>query len=59
MKCFICEKTHHEIMLMKLPLETIYERNHMQILGNVRPGEYMCLSCIGFQWDLLEQDQVS
>lgn len=38
-------------MLMKLPLEATYEENSLVILGNIRDNEYICLPCIGYQFD--------
>lgn len=51
MNCFICEKTKEEIVLLRLPLETIYDRVILEIIGNSVKGEYICLGCMGFQFD--------
>lgn len=51
MKCLNCLKSENEIMLMKLPVETTYEDVILVIMGNVIDDEYMCLSCIGYQFD--------
>jgi hypothetical protein len=51
MKCFICDRGVKEIMLMKLPVETAYENVWLHIVGNLKDQEYMCLPCIGFQFD--------
>lgn len=55
MNCFICDRNEREVMLVKLPVETSYDIHHMQIVGNMQPGEFICLPCMGFQFDLLER----
>lgn len=51
MKCLICERNENQVMLMKLPLEAIYENANLVIMGNVVENEFMCLPCIGVQFD--------
>ena len=51
MKCIICKRDENDIMMMKLPVEAIYESNFLEILGNCEDDEYICLSCIGCQFD--------
>jgi hypothetical protein len=57
MSCFICERTELEVMLMKVPVETMYEDKVLQIVGNVIESEFICLPCIGFQFDLLTRSE--
>lgn len=52
MKCFICERTEYEVMLLKLPVDTAYENALLEIIGNYSRNEYICLPCVGFQIDL-------
>lgn len=51
MNCFICERTKEEIVLLKLPLDTVYGNIALEIIGNLDSGEYICLGCMGFQFD--------
>jgi hypothetical protein len=51
MKCLICEKDETRIMLLKLPLDVIYENDWLEIVGNVKPDEYICIACVGYQFD--------
>jgi hypothetical protein len=51
MRCFICNRNENEVMIMRLPVETVYENVHLHIVGNVKDKEFMCLPCIGFQFD--------
>lgn len=37
--------------MIKLPVEITYGENELNILGNVSENEYMCLSCVGYQYD--------
>jgi hypothetical protein len=51
MKCFICERTEDEILLMKLPLDIKWGEIHIEIIGNAKPNEWVCLPCMGYQYD--------
>lgn len=53
MNCFICDKTEHEIVLVRLPFETSYQNVKMVIVGNCKHDENICLGCMGFQFDEL------
>lgn len=55
MKCFICEKNEKEVMLVSVPCDVSYDGISLEILGNVQPNEFICLPCIGFQWDEIER----
>jgi hypothetical protein len=52
MKCFICERDEYEVMLLKCPVDTAYESVQLNIIGNYSRNEYVCLPCVGFQFDL-------
>jgi hypothetical protein len=54
MNCFICERTKEDIVLLKLPLEAVFEKSYLEILGNLDDGEYICLGCMGYQFDEVE-----
>lgn len=56
MECFLCEKTMLEIMLLKCPVETVYDNVWIEIVGNAQPNEYICLGCVGEQIDIIEDD---
>lgn len=58
MECFICEREEHEVMLLRLPVDTVYEKVHIHIIGNYSQNEYVCLPCVGFQVDLEMRDIV-
>lgn len=51
MKCLICKRNEKQVLLIKLPVEITYEENELHILGNIKENEYMCLPCVGFQYD--------
>ena len=58
MKCFVCNRTERQVMLLKLPVETSYDGETLEIVGNVVPTEYICLPCVGFQYDEIELRKV-
>jgi hypothetical protein len=58
MECFLCERSMIEIMLLKLPLETVYDNVWIEIVGNAKPIEYICLGCVGEQIDRIEDGQL-
>lgn len=51
MNCFICERTHEELPLLRLPLEVIWEEALLEIVGNIEDQEYVCLVCMGYLVD--------
>jgi hypothetical protein len=52
MHCFICHKTEENVVLVELPVVTLFRNIHLEIMGNVLDhGEYICLPCIGFEFD--------
>lgn len=51
MNCIRCRRNAQEVMLFKLPLETKYSKVHMQVVGNCTPNEFMCLPCVGYEYD--------
>lgn len=51
MECFNCKRTEKKIMLLKLPLDTVYENAWLEIMGNAQPNEYVCLACVGYAFD--------
>ncbi len=57
MKCFICDKNRYDAMLLKLPLEISFLSSHLHFIGNANPNEYICLPCIGYQWDEAQEDE--
>lgn len=57
MKCFICGKNDKKVMLLEMPVEAVYDGVEMRIIGNANPNEFICLPCVGFQFDLLEREK--
>jgi hypothetical protein len=57
LKCFICERDEKRVLLVRLPVETAYEDDIIEIIGNFEPNEYICLPCLGFQFDLCERER--
>jgi hypothetical protein len=51
MKCFLCERDENEVLLVQLPVETLYKESFLYIIGNYVDKEYMCLPCIGYEID--------
>ncbi len=51
MICMNCERNKEEALLIKLPVEIVYENHELHILGNIEDNEYMCLICVGYQYD--------
>jgi hypothetical protein len=58
MFCFNCSRSKEEVVLFQLPVTFLYEGVHMQVLGNCKPNELMCLPCIGYQYDLIEEERI-
>lgn len=40
-------------MLIQVPVEIWYEEISFEVLGNLIDGEYICLPCIGDQFDMI------
>lgn len=57
-KCFLCGKNDKRIMLLEMPVETIYLGHIVHIIGNANPNEYICLSCVGYQFDAILKERV-
>ena len=51
MKCFLCKRDETQVLLIKLPFETIFRKARLEILGNLIEEEYICLPCMGYQID--------
>lgn len=56
MKCLICERTEDEVMLLRAPVEAIYLNVLFEVVGNLEEGEYICLPCVGYQWDEINEN---
>jgi hypothetical protein len=39
------------VVLIKLPFEARYEKAVIEILGNITEDEYICLPCMGYEFD--------
>ena len=50
-QCFICERTSGELALVKLPVEFKWGEIHFEVMGNCKPDEFICLPCLGYQYD--------
>jgi len=60
-QCFICERNSDELALVKLPVEFKWDNIHFKVMGNCIPNEFICLPCLGYQYDFarLEKQDVS
>jgi uncharacterized protein VirK/YbjX len=52
--CFMCGKNEFQAMILKLPLEMVYDNVWAEIQGNVETDEYICLPCVGYQYDWIK-----
>ena len=51
MECFLCRRDESQVLLIKLPFETIFRKARLEILGNITDNEFICLPCMGYQID--------
>jgi hypothetical protein len=51
MNCFVCGRNEGEVLLLAVPCEVVYKDHCFEVLGNLIDNEYICLPCVGFQWD--------
>lgn len=51
MKCFLCKRDETQVLLIKLPFETMFKKARLEILGNIMENEFICLPCLGYQID--------
>lgn len=51
MECFICKKTALELPLLRIPIEFKWENVHFEVVGNYVAGEFICMPCLGYQYD--------
>lgn len=58
MNCIKCNRDAENVMLLKLPLESKYTKVHMRVVGNCVSEEYMCLPCVGFEYDEIYESLV-
>jgi hypothetical protein len=49
--CFLCNRNQYRVVLIKLPFEARYEKAVIEILGNITEDEYICLPCMGYEFD--------
>jgi hypothetical protein len=49
--CFLCNRNQYKVVLIKLPFEARYQKAVIEILGNITENEYICLPCMGFEFD--------
>lgn len=57
MYCLKCKRSQEQVLLLKMPFETIYEDKNLIFMGNVKEDDYICLPCIGYQFDeVFEED---
>lgn len=59
MECFICKRTAKELPLLKMPVEFKWNDVHFEVVGNYVAGEFICMPCLGYQYDyakLAKQD---
>lgn len=50
-KCFLCNRDEQKVLLIRLPFETKYKRACLEIIGNHVENEYICLPCMGYEFD--------
>jgi hypothetical protein len=55
--CLICEKTDEDIILVKLPVDILFKNVLLGIVGDLEPDQYICLGCIGYQFDDVLKDR--
>ncbi len=55
MNCFLCGR-NEDYCLLKLPLESRFQDLAVEIIGNAKPDEYICLPCFGYQIDWVDDD---
>jgi hypothetical protein len=55
--CFLCERDQTKVLLIKLPFEARYKKSCIEILGNIIEDEYICLPCMGYEFDKVMDKQ--
>jgi hypothetical protein len=58
-RCILCNRSVDEVLLIRLPVELKWEGIWLHVIGNANPNEFMCLPCIGFQYDGIERERVA
>jgi len=54
MKCFLCDRNHNEVLIIKIPCEIVYKDIWFEMVGNAADNEFICLPCIGDEYDNME-----
>ena len=54
MKCFMCERSFEEVLIIKIPCEVRYKGIWFEMVANAQEDEFICLPCIGQEYDEME-----
>jgi hypothetical protein len=54
MKCFLCNREHTEVLIIKTPCEIAYKDIWFEMVANAANNEFICLPCIGEEYDSME-----